>query len=89
MNIVTTLVGLSIMGTAMPMVAQMSIQPHMALKRAENFGLLRLPLSLSLPKMKEQPHLQLHLLCDAPDPLSNGAYSITCTEGTGTPTFKP
>ena len=39
MNLVVTLVGISIMGTAMPMIAQMSIQPHMALKRAENFGI--------------------------------------------------
>ena len=38
MNIVSSLVGVSILAAAMPMVAQVSIQPFMAQKRAENFG---------------------------------------------------
>ena len=38
MNIVSALVGLSIAGTAMPMVTQMSIAPFVAQKRAANFG---------------------------------------------------
>ena len=36
MNIISSLVGVTIMGISMPMVAQMSLQPHMAQKRAEN-----------------------------------------------------
>ena len=86
MNIVTTLVGLSIMGTAMPMVAQMSIQPHMALKRAENFGIAEAAAVTFAAQNEGATSLTATpSLCDAPDPLSNGAYSITCTEGTGTP----
>ena len=86
MNIVTTLVGLSIMGTAMPMVAQMSIQPHMALKRAENFGIAEAAAVTFAAQNEGATSLTATpSLCDAPDPLNNGAYSITCTEGTGTP----
>ena len=86
MNIISTLVGLSIMGTAMPMVAQMSIQPHMALKRAENFGIAEAAAVTFAAQNEGATSLtSTPSLCDAPDPLSNGAYSITCTEGTGTP----
>lgn len=38
MNITSAVVGISLMGTAMPMVANMTIQPMMAQKRAENFA---------------------------------------------------
>ena len=38
MNITSAVVGISLMGTAMPMVANMTIQPLMAQKRAENFA---------------------------------------------------
>ena len=45
--------------------------------------MLKLLLSLSQLKTKEPPRLHRHL-CDEPASLSNGAYSITCTEGAGT-----
>ena len=38
MNIVSTVVGLSIMGAAALTIANISIQPIIAQKRAENFG---------------------------------------------------
>ena len=38
MNITSAVVGISLMGTAMPMVANTTIQPMMAQKRAENFA---------------------------------------------------
>ena len=38
MNITSAVVGISLMGTAMPMVVNMTIQPLMAQKRAENLA---------------------------------------------------
>lgn len=38
MNLVSTMVGLSIAGTAMPMIAQMSMTPIIAQKQAANFA---------------------------------------------------
>ena len=85
MNLVSSLVGLAIMGTAMPMVAQMSIQPHMALKRAENFGIAEAAAVAFAAENEGATSLtSTPSLCDEPDLLSNGAYSITCTEGAGT-----
>ena len=85
MNIVSTLIGLSIMGTAMPMIAQMSIQPHMALKRAENFGIAEAAaVSFAAQNEGATSLSPTPSVCDDPAPLSNGAYSITCTEGDGT-----
>lgn len=85
MNIISSIVGLGIMGTAMPMIAQMSIQPHMALKRAENFGIAEAAAVTFAAQNEGATSLTpTPSLCDNPDPLSNGAYSITCTEGAGT-----
>ena len=39
MNIISTTVGLSIMGAAAPMVMEMSLAPIIAQKRAQNFGI--------------------------------------------------
>ena len=38
MNIVSSIVGLAIMGTALPMVSNMKIETAVAQKRAENFA---------------------------------------------------
>ena len=85
MNIISSIVGLGIMGTAMPMIAQMSIQPHMALKRAENFGIAEAAAVTFAAQNEGATSLTpTPSLCDNPGPLSNGAYSITCTEGAGT-----
>ena len=38
MNITSMLVGITVMGIAAPQIANMSLQPVIAQKRAENFG---------------------------------------------------
>ena len=38
MNIVSTMVGMSLMGAAAPMVMNMALAPAEAAKRADNFG---------------------------------------------------
>ena len=86
MNIVSSLVGLSILGAAMPMVAQVSVQPFMAQKRALNLGVAE-ALAVSFAAAHEgATTLQATPAgCDAPVALAHGAYSITCIEGDGTP----
>ena len=82
MNIVSALVGLTIAGTAMPMIAELSLAPVIAQKRASNFG---------LAEQRAVTFAALHegqdALADAPDGCEleqlEGAVSITCTEGEG------
>ena len=86
MNIVSVITGMTIMGIAAPKIANMSIQPFIAQKRAENFGIAEAAAVTFAAQNEGATSLTVTpSLCDAPDPLSNGAYSITCTEGTGTP----
>ena len=68
------------------MVAQMSIQPHMALKRAENFDIVEVAAVTFAAQREGATSLKpTPSFCNAPDALSNCAYSITCTKGKGTP----
>ena len=81
MNLVSALVGVSIAGAAMPMVAQISIQPFMAQKRASNFGVAEAK-AVSYAAMNEGGLT----LTPVPDGCTtveteNNAYSITCVEG--------
>ena len=77
---------MTIMGVAAPQIANMSIQPFVAQKRALNFGVAEAAAVTFAAKNEGATSLSsTPSLCDAPDPLSDGAYSITCTEGTGTP----
>ena len=81
MNIVSVMVGLTIAGTAMPMVAEMSLQPIFAQKRASNFGLAE-AMAVSYAAKNEGGLT----LTPTPDgctvvPLEEQSYSITCTEG--------
>ena len=85
MNIVSTVVGLTIMGAAAPMIADMSIQPIRAQKRAENFSIAEATAVNFAAKNEGATSLTpTPSLCHEPASLSNGAYSITCTEGAGT-----
>ena len=85
MNIVSSVVGISIMGTAMPMVAQMSIQPYQAMKRAENFGIAESAAVTYVATNEWTASLDTTPTgCANPVKLASGAYSITCTEGEGT-----
>jgi len=85
MNIVSSVVGLSIMGMAMPMIADMSIQPFMAQKRAANLGVAEAQaVAFAAANEGSTALAATPDGCDAPVELANGAYSITCTEGAGT-----
>ena len=86
MNIVSTVVGLSIMGTAMPMVANMAIQPMIAQKRAENLGIAEAS-AVTYAAMNEglpatSPVPDGCVLVGLED--SNSSYSITCVHGKDT-----
>ena len=83
MNIVSAVVGLSIMGTAMPMVANMMIQPIMAMKRAENFSVAETSAVSYAASAQDQ-----YTLPDVPDhcevtqvPEKDRTYNVTCTHG--------
>lgn len=84
MNIVSTIVGLSIMGAAAPSMMTMSIAPFEAQKRAQNLGVAESAAvtyaaanedTLALGKIPEECTLDTD---NAP------AYEISCTEGKGT-----
>ena len=78
--------GLTIMGIAMPMIAQTSIQPFMAQKRAQNLGIAEAQAVAFAAANEGAPSLLATPDgCDNPVELANGAYSITCTEGGDTP----
>lgn len=83
MNIVSVMVGMSIMGAATPMVMDMSLAPVIAQKRAQNFGVAESQAvtfaanyegGTDIPKSTSQ--------CDAND-IGNNSWSVTCTEGDG------
>ena len=83
MNLVSSLVGLSVMGSAMPMVAQMSIAPYESAKRVQNLGVAE-----SSAVTYAANHEGAATISDAPDGCivanTNGdAHTITCTEGEG------
>ena len=82
----SSLVGITVMGITMPMVAQMSIQPFMAQKRAENLGVAEAQ-AVGYAAANEGGLFLTETPdgCDDPVLLTNGAYSITCTEGVDTP----
>ena len=86
MNIISTVVGLSIMGVAVPMIADMSIQPIIAQKRAVNFSIAETAAVTFAAQNEGAVALSATPeLCDDPVDLTNGAYSITCKEGLNTP----
>ena len=81
MNIVSTVVGLSIMGTAMPMVANMLIQPAIAQKRAENFAVAETSAVTYAASAQDQ-----YTLPDIPDEcevelIQDRTYNVICGYG--------
>ena len=85
MNIVSSIVGIAIMGSAMPMVANMAIQPAVAQKRAENFASAETAAvvfaaiyegKLDIPENTET-------CVAATREGTDNAYSVTCTHSTG------
>ena len=85
MNIVFTVVGLSIMGAAAPTIANMSIQPIIAQKRAENFGVaetVAVVYAATYEGKLDIPENTQTCVSAAREGTEN-AYSVTCTHGTG------
>jgi len=86
MNLVSTTVGLSIMGAAAPAMMQMSIAPFEAQKRAQNLGIAESAAVTYAAENEGAIKLsQTPESCFDPVEMSSGAYSITCEEGEGTP----
>lgn len=81
MNIVSAVVGVSIMGTAMPMVANMSLQPIIAQRRAQNFAVAEA--TAVAYAAKNEGGLALTPVPDDCNVIEveNKAHSITCVEG--------
>ena len=81
MNIISSLVGIAVMGIAMPMVAQMTLQPHMAQKRAENFSIAE-SAAVTYAATNEGAFslAAVPAGCETSD-LGDNAYSISCTHG--------
>lgn len=85
MNIVGTMVGMSLMATAAPAVMQMAVAPAEAAARARNFGIAETAAvvfaanyegKLDIPKNTET-------CVAAVREDTENAYSVTCTHGTG------
>jgi len=84
MNIVSTMVGISIMGAAAPGVMQMSIAPFEAQKRAENFGIAEsaaVVFAATYEGTLDIPANTDTCTAEAREDTEN-AYSVTCTHGT-------
>ena len=86
MNIVSTMVGMSIMGAASPMLMTMAITPAEAMKRAENFGIAETAAVVFAAnyegKLDIQPTSTETCTSEAREGTEN-AYSVTCTHGSG------
>ena len=84
MNIVSSIVGISIMGAAAPGVMQMSIAPIEAQKRAQNFGIAEtaaVVFAATYEGKLDIPSNTDTCTAEAREDTEN-AYSVTCTFGT-------
>ena len=81
MNLVSAVVGLSIMGIAAPTVLEMSVTPIIAQKRASNFG--KAESAAVIYSAENDGKTQLTTVPNGciRDDRNHPAYKITCTEG--------
>ncbi len=85
MNIVSVIVGMTIAGVTAPQIANMSIQPFIAQKRATNFGIAEtaaVVYAATYEGTLDIPEDTDTCTAAARDGTEN-AYSVTCTHGTG------
>lgn len=85
MNIVSTMVGMTIMGSALPMVTNMAIQPAIAQRKAENFAAAETAAVVFAAKYEgttDSPTDTDTCTSEEREGTKN-AYSVTCTHGTG------
>ena len=83
MNIVSTMVSLSIMGIAGPQVAQMAIAPMVAQKQSQNFTsaeALAVTVAAQAEAKSELPTIPDG--CSVSPPIDS-VYQVTCNEGSG------
>ena len=86
MNIVSTVVGLSLMGVAGPSVARMAITPYVAQKQSQNFTqaeALAVTIAAQAEATGRVPTLPSGSPCAVSTPQSSGVYQVSCTEGSG------
>ena len=85
MNIVSTMVGMTLMASAAPMVMNMAITPAEAATRAKNFGVAEtaaVVFAATYEGKLDIPQNTETCVAAARDGTEN-AYSVTCTHGTG------
>ena len=85
MNLVSTMIGMSIIATASPGVVTMTLAPLEAAKRAENFGVAEsaaVVFAATYEGTLDIPQNTDTCIAAARDGTEN-AYSVTCTHGTG------
>ena len=86
MNIVSTMVGLSIAGAAAPSMMQMSIAPHEAQLRAKNLGIAEsaaVVFAATYEGKLDIPPTATETCVSAERENTQNAYSVTCTHGSG------
>ena len=84
MNIVGTMVGMTLMASASPMVMNMAITPAEASKRAQNFGIAESAAVIYAATNEGTTTLSAVPDGCTLDSVNAPAYEIECTEGTGT-----
>ena len=85
MNIVSTMVGMSLMGAAAPMVMNMALAPAEAAKRADNFGIAEtaaVVFAATYEGTLDTPQNTDTCIPAEREGTAN-AYSVTCTHGSG------
>ena len=86
MNLVSTLVGLSIMGASAPVMLKMSIAPYEAQLRAQNLGVAEsaaVVFASTYEGTTEIPPSVTGTCTSEAREGTENAYSVTCTEGDG------
>jgi hypothetical protein len=86
MNIVSTMVGMSLMAGASPMLMTMAISPAEAMKRAENFGVAEtaaVVFAATYESKTDLPPTSTDTCTSQPRENTLNAYSVTCTYGSG------
>ena len=85
MNLVSAMVGISMATTAMPMVADMVIQPVIAQRRAMNFAAAETAAVTFATLAQDKytvPEDQLADICSV-ELIEERTYNVTCTQGEG------
>ena len=83
MNLVSALVGISLMGTAAPTVVTMTIAPIEAQKRAENFGIAESAAVTFAAANEGGTDVPVSTDVCAVGGGTNDAYTVTCSHGEG------